>query len=138
MLYFHPHNNNNRLLSQFAAIEEIARAMKPRCQTHRSFHVAAIYYKNDLLSLAFNQSEKTHPKAKKIGYFDSRIHAEFGAVLKAGDENFKKCKMFVLRIDNNNKLNNSAPCKFCEKMIDIVGMGQVYYTNSLGEWECLK
>ncbi len=116
-------------------LEQIARALKPRVQTHRSFHLAAIYYKNDLLALSVNHYQKTHPKAKQLGYFDSRIHAEFGAVIKAGEENFRKCKMFVLRIDNNNKLNNSAPCKFCQKMLSMIEIGQVFCTNSVGCWE---
>lgn len=105
----------------FNRLVQWAKKNKSLKQERRQFHVAAIYHKNKQISLACN-SIRTHPRVKRhYPDFVEGIHAEFAAILMAENlVNLSDCKLFVLRIDNNGQLANSAPCLYCSKIIEQI------------------
>lgn len=119
---------------------EIAHALKPEAQNQRSFHVAFLYHKNKLISIAQN-STKTHPRNNELGatdYVKGRC-AELNVVLKSKRVDFKDCVMFVVRINNNGEeAAMSKPCTFCQKLCEQINMKKVYYSISNKEYGALN
>lgn len=116
-------------------LEETAYALEPRYREMRQFHVCAIYLRGRMLSLACN-SIKTHPVVKKYSYHENAaVHSEIRAMLKLGyREDYHKLDIAVLRIDMNNRLNDSCPCVGCTHMIQSLGFRNVFHTNKEGIW----
>ena len=89
-----------------------------------------------ILGTAVNQYRKSHPLAKlysiKAGLSEDRcyIHAELGAILKAGDA--KVHKLLVQRFHNNGTMANAKPCKSCQLMLKDFGVMHVVYTHEEG------
>lgn len=96
-----------------------AKQNKKSLQIRRQFHVAAIYQRKRLISLAIN-TDKTHPAMKPwYPYFPGLgTHAELNAILQAEKIDFSKSTLYVIRIDNNGNVADSKPCCYCQKMIE--------------------
>lgn len=114
---------------------EIARALKPARQDFRAFHLAAIYKKNKLVSLAVN-SKKSHPFALKHKYpfAANGTHAETLAILRGRQESYKGYDLYVLRIDNCNNISYSCPCEFCSALIRKVRFDNVWFSVGNNEF----
>ncbi len=119
---------------------EIARALKSKYATGRSFHITVIFDKNKIISIGINNYLKTHPKSYKYmkkevvnesGYLPS-IHSELSAVLKLGEEDCSNYSFINVRLDNNNQINNSRPCSGCIELLKQVGFNQFHYSNEKG------
>ena len=119
----------------FDKMVEVGFALKSSNQHFRAFHVAGIFKKNKLVSLGINQ-KKTHPFAFKNGYpwASEGIHAECLAVIKGGLDDYSNYSLVVLRIDNNNKLNLSRPCKFCSLLLTKLNFSSIFYTDGHGNF----
>lgn len=117
----------------FKRLEEIGYGLLGNRQS-RCFHVAFLFRKNRIISIAFNKI-KGHTKVHKHDYHKNcGIHAELGCFLKAGLNNYKDHKLAVLRIDRNDKLNYSRPCKWCLGATRQFGVSDIYYTTKEGKW----
>ena len=73
------------------------------------------------------------------------IHAEVDAINKAKKvltkSEFKNCKIFVVRIGQdsmNNPLKYSKPCPSCMKLINNIGIKQIFYTTNFERDMCGK
>ncbi len=119
-------------LSKFS---EIAHALQPAHRgDQKHFHVAGIYRKNRLVSLACNKNV-THPATLKYDYWEgSHAHAELRACLRGGLESYRGYTMIVCRIGKDGRLNNSKPCKGCADLIKQLDFDKVIYTNEIGGW----
>ena len=120
----------------FKRFEEIAFALLPT--THpdniRCRHFAFLLKKGRIVTIGFNK-RKSHPINHRYGYFEScGLHAELDSLLKAKRDEFKGYSLAVLRIDRNNKLNQSAPCRFCTAALSTLGINDIYHTNEHGDW----
>src|SRR5437899_27545 len=104
-------------------IVEIAYALKSKTQHFRSFHVAGIFRKTRLISLACNV-KKSHPFALRNGYPFAELatHAECNAIIKAGLDDYSGLDMYILRINNNNELALSAPCIHCGNLLNKIDL----------------
>ena len=122
----------------FKRFEEIAYALLPKHRgSMRCFHVAGLYKKQRLIALGVN-SEKTHPKIRQYNYHKiARCHSELMVLLRGGLEDYRGHKMLVLRIDRNDRINNSRPCNGCLNACKQLGVDIVYYSNHKGEYESL-
>lgn len=56
------------------------------------------------------------------------LHAEFAAILNAKglEGNYKNCTLYIARIDNNGNVANSAPCQYCAKVIEKIGIKVIH------------
>lgn len=126
-------------MSKFKKLTEIGLALKPRIQEFRSFHVAGIFKKNKLISLAAN-TKKTHSFAFKNNYpwAAQGLHAECLAIIRGRLESYSGFDLIVIRIDNNEKLNYSKPCKWCAALIRRMNFDSVSFSNEEGKIERFK
>lgn len=92
--------------------------------------------KNEVLSMGFNNSIKTHPLAEKFNYKAPNIHSELACIV-ASKRSFKNSYMVNVRIDNNNKFNLSKPCRCCQRLLLWYNIDKVFYTTIKGI-ECLN
>lgn len=115
---------------------EMAKALKPAKQELRAFHLAGIFKRNRLVSLAYN-TRKTHPKAIRYGYpfATEALHAECLCVIRGKLENYEGHDLVVIRLDNNGKLNQSKPCKFCGELISKMNFDTIAYSDNLGNFK---
>lgn len=107
-------------------------------------HIGCIaVYKNQILSVGYN-TNKTHPLQKKYNKFRNInydnvepipfLHAEMSCLLqiKEMDIDFNKVELYIYREDKNGNLAMCRPCKACMKMIDTLGIKNIYYTTNNG------
>lgn len=120
-------------------VEALCRALKIIKQSHRSFHVAAIFKGSKLISYAANTVTKTHPVAKKFGYkyYEEGLHAELAVVIRSGLENLADYEIYICRIDNNRNLACSAPCIYCRKMLEMLNVKKCFYSTNHNDWKSL-
>jgi len=97
--------------------------------------ITAICYdaKGKVLSLGRNSYVKTHPLQAKIAAQvgePSRIflHAEFDAIIKAREWD-KIHKLAIFRFNKLGQPLNAAPCRICQRLIKLAGIGNVVYTT---------
>lgn len=118
---------------------EIAYALKSKSPSGRAFHVTTVFDKNRIVSIGVN-TFKTHPQAykyKKLEIINEEryvptIHSELSAILKMNKEDCSDLLFFNIRIDNNNKLNNSYPCSGCVQLLKQVGFNKLFYSTNVG------
>lgn len=103
-----------------------------------------LVYKNKVISVGWNVSDKEHPMQKKLnalrGYDPdvsgerNTLHAEMMALLKARglDIDFGKASLFVCRIRKDGSKGMAKPCEACTEMIKSLGVRDVYYTTNDG------
>lgn len=115
---------------------EIARALKPLKQCFREWHCAVIFDGNIIKSIGYNTS-KTHPRSRDFGYPypEKCLHAETMAVIRGKLEDYRGHDLIVIRVDNNGKLNNSKPCKYCEFLLRRLNFNSIIFSDSKGNFE---
>jgi deoxycytidylate deaminase len=126
-----------KILKRF---EEISYALLPSTHTPemKYRHFAFLFNKNRILTIGYNQI-KSHPFIHKYGYHkDSGIHAELSTIIRAREKDYSTYNMAVLRIDRNNRLNQSCPCRYCMGVLVNVGIKEIYHTTEAGEWNRVK
>ena len=102
--------------------------------------VAALVYKNKIVSFGFNQT-KTHPMAAKFSKHPEaiKLHAEVdcirNAINKYGVDFLKKCTLYVVRAKLRNdretfEYGMAKPCPGCEGAIRKFGIKTAIYTTN--------
>ena len=86
---------------------------------------AVIVKKNRIVGLGFNNPKKTHPRSTNLF---KTVHAELAAVLSAGEEVYG-ADIYIYREHKSGLPANSKPCKFCQKLLEEVGIKNVHYTD---------
>jgi tRNA(Arg) A34 adenosine deaminase TadA len=88
---------------------------------------AAIVKGSKLLSIGFNQRDKTHPRARN---YSNCIHAELHAVLGLSHKDLKDADIYIYRELKSGVLAMAKPCPFCWSLLKTVGIRRVYYTTN--------
>lgn len=109
----------------------IQKASELPYQRHRSRHYCVIVDKrNRIIAEAGNSYQKTHPMmakaSKKLGMCKEYAHSEMLALVRSRG---KGVKMYIARVDSNNKPCYSAPCKVCSALIAESQIESVEYTT---------
>jgi deoxycytidylate deaminase len=130
--------------SKFNRLIEIARALAPRNRDDiRNHHVTFLIKKSKILSIGINDS-KTNAKNLKYNYSNRQnehightvgSHSELQGCIKYGKDDCTDITFVNIRIDRNQKINNSYPCKGCQSLLEQVGFKKMFYTTSSGEFE---
>ena len=85
-----------------------------------------IVQKNKVISLGFNNREKTHPKCKTR---DHKIHAELHALIGESADSLKGAHVYVYREYANGDLAMAKPCEFCHAALVEAGVKMVFFTT---------
>lgn len=92
--------------------------------------------KGRVLSSAFNDYKRSHPLGKHFALIvgesehKDKIHAELGAVLKAGKNVIHS--VLVQRFNKDGSMACAKPCKACSAMLEAFGVRIVKYTTEEG------
>lgn len=125
----------------FNKVKEISFALLNEHPTdHRCRHFSFIIDGSRILKIGFNR-DKTHPKNLLYDYRNRRgelmsnqigIHSEMDAVIKLGATDCSGLVIVNTRINRNNCLDLSKPCRGCVDMIRRLNFKKIYYNDNYG------
>ena len=113
----------------------IAQAIKAACLSSQYRHRvgAALFCRKNLISLGWNK-RKTHPACPT----ENSQHAEFNVCIGLDESVFeKRTTLFVARLTKAGKVAMAKPCKDCQDFLKVLGIKDIYYTNTKGILEKL-
>lgn len=131
----------------FAKLIEISLALFDPTESINQ-HFSFITHKRRIISIG-KSVNKTHPinlKNPKYGrdgeaIYNKNMCAELNVVnkfTKLTNIPFKKCDLYVIRVDKNKKISYSRPCSSCQNLIaEFASFKNVYFSNKNGELEKL-
>lgn len=91
-------------------------------------HGCVIYDKRgNIISVGNNKLRKS-----KYGVYEFTTHAEIDAIVKTLVDDLRNYNLLVVRI-GKTKMCNSKPCVNCLKIINKVGIKNIYYSDKNGE-----
>lgn len=109
--------------------------------TYNKQHIGCvIVYKNRIISTGCNKN-KTSPIQKKYNnernipdYSPHKIHAETDAITHIIDLDidWSKVSMYIYRSRKDQPFGLARPCKSCMKLIQDIGIRNIYYTTNEG------
>lgn len=125
-------------------IKKAYRNWKP-CRAIRVYHYSAAFDGSKLIAFTQNNPIKTHAGAYRIGedfnlpkYKEHPFyHAESHLISKlldrynTIDSNWTIC---VLRINRKGLILGSKPCENCSKLLNAVGLNDIYYSTDDGNF----
>ena len=74
---------------------------------------------------------------KRYRKWINSLHAEQKTILFT-QKNLKRCSILVVRINKEDKLIYSKPCKLCWCLIIDSGISKIYYSDKDGEIKLLE
>jgi len=128
---------------KFEKLKEISLALAPKHPTdQRCRHFSFIMYKKRILSIGVN-TPKTHPLNLKHNYVNKRnipihdlvgTHSELSAVIKLGTDDCDGLIMVNTRVNRNNEIDFSMPCKGCTSFLETLNFKRIYYSDKDGNF----
>lgn len=106
---------------------ELARKLSHTSE-HKFKHGSVVVRGNRVISMGVN-TVKTHTKSP---HPYKTLHAEASAILQAGLHNLQGADIYVYRETKNGCYAESKPCKFCQELIEKVGIRRVWHTTEDG------
>jgi deoxycytidylate deaminase len=100
-------------------------------------HGCVIFNGARVINVGFNEIRYCSKLNKKYRKWINSFHAEQKTILFA-QAPVKRCSLLIIRINKNNQLVNSKPCKMCQSLIADVGITKVYYSDKLGQIQMLR
>jgi hypothetical protein len=115
------------------------------CREIRCYHYSAAFDGTKLLAFTQNNPVKTHAGAYRIGedfnlpkYKEHPFyHAESHLISKLLDRYNTidtNWSIVVMRINRRGLILGSKPCENCSKLLDAVGLNNIYYSNDAGNF----
>lgn len=138
-------SGNSKNSKHIDMLAKIAAAVEPVAQARIA---AAIFYKNNLISIGINQ-KKTHPFQAQFGKNKDSIylHAEIDAIKNAlkfiSVDELSRCSLYICRVkyDGKEKTNIiyglSKPCSGCSRAIVNFNIKKVIYSLDTEGYEML-
>ena len=114
----------NKIIIKHAIIE----AQKSNYK-HR--HGCIIFKGNHIIARGYNEIRYCKRLKWKYRKWINSLHAEQKTILFS-QAIVRKCSLLVIRINKNNELLNSKPCKMCQSLIYDVGIVKTYYSDRNG------
>lgn len=95
---------------------------------------AVLLKKNRVIATAVNLEKKSHPLqarfADRVGLSPKIfLHSEIAALIKARED---ADTIVVARVNPQDKLRNSCPCKICTLAIEEAGIENIWYSTDEG------
>ncbi len=102
---------------------------------NKSRHVSFLCQRNTILSCAVNNEKRTHTLSKD--YIGNKIHSECAVIYRIRwlGIHYAKCRIITIRIDRDDHIRNSRPCKRCVHFLALLGITKIFFTNDGGEFE---
>lgn len=100
----------------------------------RAKHFSFLLRKGRVVSVGWNQADKTHPIAKRYGSHYASIHSELHCLLNYHGP-LEHCVMINVRLSKIGLPRMSKPCKTCQLMLRAYRLSKVLFTNTQGVLE---
>lgn len=122
------------------ALTLLPRAKECRDTKNKFFHFAFGYKKSKLLGIGQNNPEKTHTQALILARrfnIDTKypyLHAETDLISRLWGKHYidGSMKMVIVRLNKKGELRNSKPCSRCSKIIQALGIKDIYWSTDDG------
>lgn len=108
------------------AIEEAGKS------THHP-HIGAVVFKGKRIFGSGHNGIRSSSLPMKHRHWEESLHAEQAALLNLDWDKLKGCSMLVVRVSKTGMFGICKPCPMCSKIINHVGIKNVYYSNEQGE-----
>ena len=101
--------------------------------TYRFRVGAVIFSSKRIISSGHNEIRSSNiPNKHKL--YNNSVHAEQAALLGTDWNKLKGCSILVMKCSKTLKqLSNAKPCPMCMKVLEYVGIKDIYYSNEQGE-----
>lgn len=127
----------------FSKIKEISLAMAPRhpCD-QRCRHFSFILSKKKIIAIGVNK-QKTHPLNLKFNFVNKKnikindvvgIHSELNALIKLGTDDVNGLVLVNTRVNRNNQIDFSMPCKGCQSFLKTLDFKKIFYSTKHGDF----
>lgn len=125
--------------SYFKKCIEVSYALLGKHGDYRCKHFSFIFLKNRLISIGINNPYKTHPRNLEIGFYSRSgedisttvgVHSELSAILKLGEQDCSKFTLVNTRINRNNQIDLSKPCKSCYSLVKQLNFKRIFYSTN--------
>lgn len=123
---------------KFDRLVEKARLIAPKIDERaRSKHISFLLDKNKIVSYGYNQGWKSHSLGKLTCTRYAAIHSEAHSIIKCNRriDKLHQLTMVNIRFRRDGSLALSRPCVFCQKLLDLFRIRDVYFTNQDGDFE---
>ena len=88
------------------------------------------------ISSGFNNMCKTHPLMHQYNpnrhKFATGTHAEVQAMIGVERQHIRGADLYVVRVLKNGSLTMAKPCLICQRVMEAMGIRNVYYTTANG------
>lgn len=74
----------------------------------------------------------------KYPFAEKGTHAECQAIIRGKKKSYRGHEAYILRINNNNQADFSAPCSACSILLKRMKFNKIYFTNKSGSFVCQK
>jgi deoxycytidylate deaminase len=118
----------------FEKITEISYALLGRNPNPQFKHFSFIIDGGRVISIGMNNQFKTHPITKKFNYFTANVHSELSSWLRLGEEDCSDYAIVSTRIDRNERLCCSFPCRGCAALLKQANFREIWATDSNGQF----
>ena len=130
-------------------LAEIAIVLRKTKQTGRNFHLTAIYDKDKLISMGWNDYNRPYPEKRfnikyepykcTNGKYIPCLHSEIHAAIISNKLDFSDYIWMNIRINNSGRLDISKPCPNCMRLItQQLVYKKIYYFNENREIEVIS
>lgn len=107
---------------------ELAKRLSKKSD-HYQYKMGCVIVKGKrVVGVGYNQL-KSHPKSPHEW---KTIHAEFHATLGTDLAELRGSTVYVYREKKNGDLANAMPCRSCRRMLESLGVKEVFYTIDAG------
>ncbi len=102
----------------------------------RCKHFSYILDGNKLVSFGWNFPKKTHTMAHRFSYKYAKIHSELNAIKNFPYPVRELCNfsMVNVRIGLDFRVRMSKPCIKCQELLGYFEIGEVWYSNTCGNF----
>ena len=95
---------------------------------------AVIFKKSRIISTGYNELRFHKGLSPRFKKYNNSLHAEQKAILNVNFKLCKKASLLVVRINSQSgNISNAYPCQMCMKLIKLVGIKEIYWTDRGGE-----
>lgn len=113
---------------------EIAKAASKKSIHHKSQIGSVIVKRNKIIGIGIN-SMKTHPNSNLPW---KTKHSELDAILDCRRKDLENADIYIYREDKRGKLACCKPCKYCQELLSIAKIRNVFYIDHNGTFVKLE
>lgn len=114
-------------------LDVLNKAIEESTKSNHYPRIGAVVFKGKRIFGFGHNGIRSSAIPMKHRHWEESLHAEQAALLNLDWTKLKGCSMLVLRVNKFGTFGICKPCPMCSKIINHVGIKNVYYSNEQGE-----